>query len=750
MIRCATLYFVIFLLLSCNPLFSDLDECYSNIDCVSGTACNLSTNTCIASIIDASVSIVFSLENIGSEPCDYQFNISNNGPSLNRPLITLQQNGTISSQQTQDILIAIDLRNFNTPDVVDQTIVISEANQLIQPIDLRVTRTLGCNGCRTTNLYGGNCPQTNTCGGCCSPTNQCIQNVDTSTCTVGGLCSACIGTPTASTLSLDISAIKLFQFSWTESSHTDFYTLLESLDGNINSREIATNITSTRLDLSVPIYARIDGSYTLMACNAARCTNSNTITVDETLSDAIGYIKASNTDSDDQFGASIAVSGNGQYLAVGAPFEASNAQEVNGDQSNDSANGAGAVYLFHKENNTWVQQAYIKSSNNRINPFTGRGDNFGTAVQLNYDGDILAVGSPGEDSSSPTTPEDDSATGSGAVYIYQRSDGDWTEQALLKASTIDDGDAFGASIALNRTGDTLVVGARFEDSAAEGINPDNGQSNDSSPDSGAIYVLTRENDLWQQQAYIKPDNTKRENNFGEVLAISQDGHTIAVGVPQENSNAIGIDGDGSNNNSSKSGAVYIYFRSNDVWVQQSYIKASDAQSNGEFGKSLSLNQTGDILAVGSPENKGAGKTYVLSRQNETWTEDSIIAPETLSGPDSFGTAVSLTADGKTIAVSAPGDEDFFTGFRLNFDDTELRRNSGTVYTFHLVDGQWTQQSQFKHKEIDSGDLFGTTLSLSYDGNILAVGAPFESSNATGIGNDETNNSDDDSGAVFLY
>src|SRR6266705_2462246 len=100
------------------------------------------------------------------------------------------------------------------------------------------------------------------------------------------------------------------------------------------------------------------------------------------------YVKASNTGAADDFGFAVALSSDGNTLAVGAPGEASA-----GIETDNSAPSAGAVYVYTRSGTTWTQRAYIKASN------PGAGDQFGTSVALSSDGITLAVGAPGEDSS---------------------------------------------------------------------------------------------------------------------------------------------------------------------------------------------------------------------------------------------------------------------------------------------------------------------------------------------------------------
>ena len=106
----------------------------------------------------------------------------------------------------------------------------------------------------------------------------------------------------------------------------------------------------------------------------------------------VTYLKASNTNANDHFGNGgtldghcVALSGDGNTLAVGAPYESSGAKGVNGDQNDTSIYSAGAVYIFVRKNDAWSQQAYIKASN------PGQSYRFGFVVSLSQDGNTLAV-----------------------------------------------------------------------------------------------------------------------------------------------------------------------------------------------------------------------------------------------------------------------------------------------------------------------------------------------------------------------
>ena len=221
---------------------------------------------------------------------------------------------------------------------------------------------------------------------------------------------------------------------------------------------------------------KADGSSCLFgSCGAGSC-----------IFDPIAYIKASNTDAGDQFGYSVALSTDGNTMAVSAYAEDSNATGIDGDQANNSLQSAGAVYVFTRSGGTWSQQAYIKASN------TETTDSFGYRLALSGDGNTLAVSAFLEDSNATGINGDqanNSASTAGAAYVFTRSGGTWSQQAYVKASNTGATDSFGASIALSADGNTLAVGAGGEDSSATGINGN--QADNSAGDSGAVYVFTR-------------------------------------------------------------------------------------------------------------------------------------------------------------------------------------------------------------------------------------------------------------------
>jgi ketosteroid isomerase-like protein len=468
--------------------------------------------------------------------------------------------------------------------------------------------------------------------------------------------------------------------------------------------------------------------------------------------DPITYLKASNTDGGDEFGYSVAISGD--TIVVGAYEEDSSATGVNGNQQDNSANGAGAAYVFTRDRQgSWSQQAYLKASN------TDAEDSFGRSVAIS--GDTIVVGAYGEASSATGVngnQQDDSAPNAGAAYVFRRDgQGSWSQQAYLKASNTDAADLFGSSVAIS--GDTIVVGAWKEDSSATGVNGN--QQDNSATDSGAAYVFTRDSQgSWSQQAYLKASNTDVKDFFGFGIAIS--GDTIVVGAYGEDSSATGVNGNQQDNSASYAGAAYVFRRdSQGSWSQQAYLKASNTDEQDQFGESVAI--SGDTIVVGAEweassatgvdgnqqDNSAshAGAAYVFTRDSQgSWSQQAYLKASNTDTQDYFGFGIAISGD--TIVVGAYGEASSATGVNGNQQDNSAWR-AGAAYVFRR-DGQgsWSQQAYLKASNTYTQDYFGWSIAIS--GDTIVVGAWAEDSSATGVNGDQQDNSAMNAGAAYVY
>ncbi|HNY84467.1 MAG TPA: FG-GAP repeat protein, partial [Anaerolineaceae bacterium] len=207
------------------------------------------------------------------------------------------------------------------------------------------------------------------------------------------------------------------------------------------------------------------------------------------------------------------------------------------------------------------------------------------------------------------------ANRAGAAYVFTRDgQGNWSQQAYLKASNADVYDQFGDSVAIS--GDTIVVGAYQEASSATGVNGN--QQNNSASEAGAAYVFTRNSQgNWSQQAYLKASNTDAHDYFGESVAIS--GDTIVVGASAEASNATGVNGEQHDNSKYWAGAAYVFTRDDQGnWSQQAYLKASNTDERDKFGDSVTI--SGDTIVVGAwgESSSATGVNNGQDNNNATW------------------------------------------------------------------------------------------------------------------------------------
>lgn len=428
------------------------------------------------------------------------------------------------------------------------------------------------------------------------------------------------------------------------------------------------------------------------------------ITVDPFVSEA--FVKASNTDANDEFGSAVASSGD--TVVIGAPGEASDATGVNGDQNDNSVPGAGAAYVFVRVTGEWQQQAYLKASNTRVNAPYG----FGGAVAIS--GDTIVIGAPGEASNATGVngnQNDNSASGAGAAYVFVRNRGEWQQQAYLKASNTRAvglyGAGFGASVAVS--GDTIVIGARGEASNATGIN---GNQNDTSaPGPGAAYVFERISNHWRQAAYLK--GPVQGAYIGYSVAIS--GNTIVTGSS-------------------------VFTRVAGFWAQQALLDTSGVVAiagdtiavgnpGGGFGPDFGSSTDKPVPFDGVPNAAGIIHTY--QRTQGVWNSLAQIEP-TWGSISGAGAALAISGD---TLITGSAYDNYLNGEAIVYGRDAAGWNDGT----YLSDFRGNCYGECH---------FGGAVGIS--GSTVVASDPFESSAATGVNNPQENYDALSSGAAYMY
>ena len=306
-------------------------------------------------------------------------------------------------------------------------------------------------------------------------------------------------------------------------------------------------------------------------------------------------LTASDAAFQDYFGWSVAVSGD--TIVVGA------------SQDDDAGTQSGSAYVFVRSGTTWSQQAKLTASD------AAAADLFGFSVAIS--GDTIVVGA---------YRDDDAVGESGSAYVFVRSGTTWSQQAKLTATDPGFTDFLGWSVAIS--GDTIVVGARLDDAAAQ--------------NSGSAYVFVRSGATWSQQAKLTPSDAALNDEFGYSVAVS--GDTAVVGTP--------FDDDAGN----ESGSAYVFVRSGTTWSQQAKLTAADAAANDRFGFSVAV--SGDTVVVGAYGDDDAGtdsgSAYVFVRSGTTWSQRAKLTASDATVADQFGISVAVSGD--TAVAGARGDE----------------------------------------------------------------------------------------------
>lgn len=392
---------------------------------------------------------------------------------------------------------------------------------------------------------------------------------------------------------------------------------------------------------------------------------------------------------------------------------------------------------------------YFKASN------TMEGGDYGSAIALSADGTVMVIGADG-DASDGVDPESEEFPQSGAAFVYMQAlDGNWSQVALLKATTPEINAHFGATAAISADGSTIVIGAPDE---ADGR--------------GAAYVYTQSAGHWVLQARLQATVADPGDGFGQALALSADGNTLATTASGEDGAGTGINEDAGNNLAENSGAAYVFVRNGGLWTQQAYVKASNTGAGDQFGGfggslpgNVALSADGNTLVVAAPyedsatsgvngveqneNSKDAGAAYVFARNGDLWNQQAYLKASNTGTEDLFGAAVSLSADGNWLAIGAPREDSDASGIGGNQSSEDLA-DSGAAYLFERSGASWSQVAYVKASNTGSGDWFGARLAMAGNGTTLLVSAPLEDGTSAGVNGNQATNTAPESGAGYVF
>ena len=275
---------------------------------------------------------------------------------------------------------------------------------------------------------------------------------------------------------------------------------------------------------------------------------------------------ASDGDIYDRFGYSVSI--DRDTAIIGAPFNI------------DYGNESGSVYMFIRNGKTWIEQIKLKPSDG------GPVKVFGFSVSL--EGEKAIIGDP---------IDENNGAHSGSAYIFIRNNTTWTEQTKLLPSDGTEGDAFGNSVSID--GDTVIIGAEDDD--------------DNENFDGSVYIFTRNETTWTEQAKLLAPDNKTGNGFG--CSVSLDGNTVLIGTTYDEDSGY------------ESGSAILFIRNGETWVEQAKLIPSDGEDNTGFGLSVSLD--GDTAIIGAfvdndnGEDSGSAYIFVNNLYGETELKISI-------------------------------------------------------------------------------------------------------------------------------
>ncbi|WP_426431908.1 T9SS type A sorting domain-containing protein [Winogradskyella sp. HB-48] len=250
------------------------------------------------------------------------------------------------------------------------------------------------------------------------------------------------------------------------------------------------------------------------------------------------------------------------------------------------------------------------------------------------------------------------------------------------------------------------------------------------------------------------------SQFGTSVDISIDGNIVAVGAPRDNDNGF------------EAGDTKLYRLINNSWIQIGDDIEGEA-ANNDSGLSISLSDDGSIVAIGAPgnttENNGTGHIRVFQNINDIWTQVGSDIDATPNLNEQLGKRVSLSSDGTILAALAHNNfnhfvrvfqfnnglwtqvgQDIFEGYELDSfghyislssdgstlaignRDASIGFNRGRVRVYENINNTWTQVGQDLEGDFD-GDYFGSSVTLSTNNNILAVGVSFSNINGSDSG-----------------
>ena len=322
-----------------------------------------------------------------------------------------------------------------------------------------------------------------------------------------------------------------------------------------------------------------------------------------------GLLTPSDAAAGDEFGYAVAIDDNAERVVVGAY------------KDDDGGEDSGSVYIFSRSGSEWTEEQRLSADTD-----AAAGDEFGYAVAIDGTGTRVVVGS---------YKNDDSEDNTGSVYIFTRGEGGWSQEEKLTASDGEMDDQFGVTVAIDSTGERVIIGANGDDDTA--IN------------AGSAYIFTRTDTTWSREQKITDTEGSAGDQFGRSVSIDDTGERVIIGAHQYDGGL------------SSAGSIYIFTRSETTWEQEGKLTADDRARDDQFGISVDIDGSGERVIIGAHQDddggRDAGSVYIFTRSETTWTEDQKITAADRTMSDIFGWAVAINGSGDRVIVGAYQDDD---------------------------------------------------------------------------------------------
>lgn len=343
-------------------------------------------------------------------------------------------------------------------------------------------------------------------------------------------------------------------------------------------------------------------------------------------------------------------------------------------------------------------------------------------------------------------------TAGNTTSIYRDFTIGLSQRSFIQPLNIGSSDQFGKIVVIDN--DTLVVGVPGEDSNYIGVFNSQPTEDNSSSNSGAVYIYKKNGTTWVLEAFIKSPTPAISQAFGQAIAIKDD--YLVIGAPGEDAGTNGIVNSPTGNSdtsASNSGAVYFYKRSGSVWTQISYIKADDNITNLFFGSSVAISN--DHIIVGAPDDYhsftggGAIYTYRIDADGNSVSYLNKITPSNLKSDMNFG--YSLAISNNYLAISAPFDSATSSGISSTLDYSNGSNSSGAVYLYQLDGISFNFAKVIKPPVNNLTINYNFGLALALHNSTLAIGSPSDPSAQNSISlTAPVDTGSYDSGAIHVY